>query len=215
MPDEQTARTPDQSGLDTFTPLIGQTAKGCWLGYGSVLFLEFGDRIGPETLQYHRSGEWSLWCDQILWRIEQQDRVLAGSEDDRSTMEAAIDQINGHVLMSGETCGSTGDSILRFNDDLVLRTFVLTSEEDARWHFKHGDAAYILLGPSFTTSPTADSLADNNPGGDTRFVFDNDRTLTCFPANSRQGVSWVIATNDGNELKLGPGSRIAYETGLR
>lgn len=33
-----------------------------------------------------------------------------------------------------------------------------------------------------------------HPGGDTRFVFDDELTLTCFPANSRKGVNWVIET---------------------
>lgn len=48
----------------------------------------------------------------------------------------------------------------------------------------------------------------DHPGGDTRFVFDDERTLTCFPANSRKGVNWVIDTEGGDEVKLGPGARI-------
>jgi hypothetical protein len=54
-----------------------------------------------------------------------------------------------------------------------------------------------------------------NPGGDTRFVFENERVLTCFPASSRLGVNWVINTETGDEFKLGPGIRISYKTSLR
>jgi hypothetical protein len=53
------------------------------------------------------------------------------------------------------------------------------------------------------------------PAGDTVFIFENDLALNCFPASSREGSSWVICTEDGGELKLGPGARVTYETGLR
>jgi len=53
------------------------------------------------------------------------------------------------------------------------------------------------------------------PGGDTRFVFEDGRTVTCFPANSQEGVNWVINTEAGDEIKLGPGARITYDTALR
>jgi hypothetical protein len=43
------------------------------------------------------------------------------------------------------------------------------------------------------------------PGGDTRFVFDRGRTLTCFPANTTGGVSWVVVTEEGDEFRFGPG----------
>jgi hypothetical protein len=45
------------------------------------------------------------------------------------------------------------------------------------------------------------------PGGDTRFVFDEGVTLTCFPANTTGGASWVIVTEEGNEFQFGPGVR--------
>ena len=77
---------------DPFALLIGQIAQGCWLGHGSVLFLEFGELCHREEGGKHPRGEWTLSSDLILWRIEQRDRVLGGSEDDRFTMEAAIEQ---------------------------------------------------------------------------------------------------------------------------
>jgi hypothetical protein len=53
------------------------------------------------------------------------------------------------------------------------------------------------------------------PGGDTAFHFENDLTLVCFPASAQKGDAWIVSTEDGNRLKLGPGSRVTYETGLR
>ncbi len=112
-----------------------------------MLFLEFGERTRPDDLKQHRSGEWSLWSDQILWRIEQIDRVLAGSEDGREKMEAAVRQIDGRVLVSGEIDPDSGDSVLTFSQDLLLRTFVLTTEEDPRWNLRYEDSESVMVGP--------------------------------------------------------------------
>jgi hypothetical protein len=148
--------------LGPFEPLIGQKAQGCWLGYGSVLFLEFGELQPLEDLGKHPSGEWTLWCDEILWRIEQGVHVLGGSEDDRSVMESAVDRINGHVLLSGEISELSGDSLLVFTDDLVLRTFVITTEEDARWNFRDGDNDFVLLGPELSPKPDMPTAPSGN-----------------------------------------------------
>ncbi len=66
-------------------------------------------------------------------------------------MEDAIEQLNGHILVSGEISESTGDSLLEFTDHVVLKTFVITSEEDARWSFRYRDS-YLALGPELAPS---------------------------------------------------------------
>ncbi|MGP0072937.1 MAG: hypothetical protein ACLPWF_13515 [Bryobacteraceae bacterium] len=78
-------------------------------------------------------------------------------------MENAIEQINGCALVSGEISPSTGDSRLEFTDKIVLKTFVLTSEEDARWNLKHGQNDAALLGPNLVPSETDDPPADSDP----------------------------------------------------
>ena len=136
-----------QTNSNLFTPLIGQTAQGCWLGYGSVLFLEFGQSQPLRDGRTHPCGEWGLRRDQIEWRIEQRDHIVAGSEDDRATMESGIRQIDGKTLVSGEILQPSGDSVLTFLDGLVLRTFVISSEEDSRWIFRDREGRYFHLGP--------------------------------------------------------------------
>lgn len=129
-----------------FAPLVGQTAQGCWLGYGSVLFLEFGLPQPLIDRENHPKGQWGLTCSHIVWRIEQGDKVHVGSEDERETMEQEIKRFDGSTFVSGQMLPS-GDSILVFSDNLVLRTFVTTSEEDARWVFRDQEGKYFLLGP--------------------------------------------------------------------
>jgi len=131
--------------LNAFAAVVGQKAQGCWLGYGSVLFLEFGE-LHPLEHQTHPRGEWSLSSARILWRIEQDDSVLGGSEDDRPTMEAAIEYINGNTLVAGELLEASGDSVLTFSGRVVLKTFVLSSAEDSRWHLTLADGSHVSLG---------------------------------------------------------------------
>jgi hypothetical protein len=75
-PDDGLAGSNPETELYPFAPLVGQTANGCWLGYGSTLFLEFGERTVVQDLKNRRSGEWSLQCGSVLWRIEQGDCVF-------------------------------------------------------------------------------------------------------------------------------------------
>jgi hypothetical protein len=328
VPDEDILE-PDQSAQDPLHVLLGQTADGCWIGYGAVLFLEFGELTFVDGRRKHPCGEWSLWCDQILWRMEQGSRVLAGSEDDAEVMEAAIAHLNGRTLISAAVDPDTGHSTFMFTDELVLRTFVVTSEEDARWNLGHRDSPDSpWVGPPYEKlcprdgprrprghapmtpvgyaaaidaskvlcnalvwrvrlniqhrferasqddlySPedldaicldfheplpeavgfrkhrrvgslwvnvancgvrlahkeksvvrSGDSTATildrfprlldhrlievrvDYPGGDTRFMFDEGVVLTCFPANTTGGASWVIVTEGGDEFQFGPG----------
>jgi hypothetical protein len=154
MSESENPGSADVSGSGPFAPIIGQKAQGCWLGYGSMLFLEFGEPQPLAESQKRPFGEWGLWCGRILWRIEQGDLVLAGSEDDEPTMESGIEQMNGRILVSGQVSESTGDSRLEFTGHLVLRTFVIKSQEDARWTFRHYDE-YAPLGPKLADSPDA------------------------------------------------------------
>jgi hypothetical protein len=59
------------------------------------------------------------------------------------------------------------------------------------------------------------NVAIDCPAGDARFVFEDERSLICFPASSRNGINWVIESEAGNEIELGPGMRIGYRSGLR
>lgn len=50
------------------------------------------------------------------------------------------------------------------------------------------------------------SVQIDTPGGDTRFEFDEQHTLFCFPANSTGGASWIVVTEGGNEFRFRPGA---------
>ena len=125
-----------------------------------MLFLEFGQPQPLRQSETHPRGEYGLWCDQIEWRVDRRDDIVAGSEDDRATMEIGIQEIDGKTLISAELLIS-GDSIFKFSDDLVLRTFVITSEEDARWNYRDREGKYFRLGPD-RAYPETQSLSQSN-----------------------------------------------------
>jgi hypothetical protein len=130
---------------ETFARVIGQKTQG-WIGHGSVLFLEFGELRDRGDGGNIPRGEWTLSSDLILWRVEERDHILGGSEDDRATMEAAIQHIKGRTLVAAELVESSGDSIFMFSGDVVLKTFVLSSIDDARWRLRLKDGEYVSLG---------------------------------------------------------------------
>ncbi len=69
--------------------LKGNTPWGVRLGVGSFLTMEFGR---PEANLVGRTahGEFHLWLYMCSWRIEMGEKIIAGSEDERPAIEAAL-----------------------------------------------------------------------------------------------------------------------------
>jgi hypothetical protein len=118
---------------DFLAPIIDKAANNCWLGYGSALFLEFGQLRQEKETPRHPTGEWTLTSDKILWRVESNGRAVGGSEDDRSTMEAAVRELQGKTLISSQSMEPSGDSILTFSDGVILRAFALLTNSNTQW----------------------------------------------------------------------------------
>jgi hypothetical protein len=99
---------------------------------------------------------------------------------------------------------------------IIVRNCGLRMQHRDQVLVNSGDSTSRILAvlPTMIGSHLIEVTVDH-PGGDSRFVFENERTLMCFPANSRKGVNWVIGTEAGDEVKLGPGMRISYDTALR
>ena len=84
---------------------------------------------------------------------------------------------------------------------------ILVNSKDSTSHI-------LAVLPTMIGSRLVEITVDH-PGGDTRLVFEDGRTVTCFPASSREGVNWAMNTEVGDEVKLGPGARITFNTALR
>lgn len=127
--------------------LLGHKAWGVALGQGSFVTVEFGQPVPPAKNKGTIHGEWHLWLYGCAWRLEQGERVVAASEDDRSKMEAAIQHIEGQVLLSFELQTPALDAVITFERDIVLRLFSNDTEEMDSWMLFTPDKV-ITVGPA-------------------------------------------------------------------
>jgi hypothetical protein len=113
--------------------LLGQKAWGVAPGQGSFVTMEFGQPLPPAKNKGTIHGEWHLWIYGCAWRLEQEGRVVAASEDDRSKIEASIQRLEGQALLSFEVQTPALDAVITFEGECVLRLFSNDTEEMDSW----------------------------------------------------------------------------------
>ena len=128
-------------------PLLGQKVWGAALGTGSFVTLEFGavrPGQGPGTRDH---GEWHLWIYCAAWRLEQEDAVLAASEDPRPKLEQAVTRLNGLALDVIEVRRPALEAIFQFEQGIALRVFPIFSEGFEHWMIYMPDGNVLTAGP--------------------------------------------------------------------
>jgi hypothetical protein len=113
--------------------ILGQKAWRVALGQGSFLTMEFGQPIPPAKPNGTIHGEWHLWLYGCAWRLEQGERVITASQDDRSKIETAIQCMEGQALQTFEVQTAALDAVVTFENDIVLRLFSNETEEMDSW----------------------------------------------------------------------------------
>ncbi len=141
-------------------PLSGEKAWGAALGVGSFVTIEFGKPIPPQNSEDKQHGEWHLWIYCCAWRLEEGNSVLAASEDDRAKLETAIKRLQNLTLLSIGLSLPGFDTVITFEQDVVLRLFPIFSEEFEHWMLYTPDGNALTIGPgmnwthqSATSSP--------------------------------------------------------------
>jgi hypothetical protein len=88
------------------------------VGYASFLTLEFGEpvweKLGNSDEEYAH-GEWHLWIQHALWRLEHGGAVVAASDDDRSSLERAVGVLEGRTLADVRVEPATLDTAFVFD----------------------------------------------------------------------------------------------------
>ncbi|WP_017659615.1 hypothetical protein [Baaleninema simplex] len=134
-----------------------------WQGIGSFLTFNFGKKLPPEPIKSTRlkrirktplpdRGEWGLWIYMCGWRIEQGDRVLAGSNDDRSQIAFALQKLEGQIMTSVEISYPFGETIFIFDNEIILRTFPINYNECDDWMFFMPNGYVLSLGSNSSWS---------------------------------------------------------------
>jgi hypothetical protein len=115
-----------------FSELIGRPPWGVRLGEGSFLTMEFGK---PEANQSGGlvHGEWHLWLYMCMWRIETKEKVLVGSEDDRTSIRSLLETVPFDATRVANITPPSLDLSLEFNSGVSLVTFSVTTRSDEQW----------------------------------------------------------------------------------
>ena len=131
--------------------VIGKRAWDVRRGYTSFVTMNFGQPLPPKRPNGRFSrGEWHLWIYGGEWRLENKERVLVASNDDKSKIDTEICCLEGLALQSFEVMTPALDALLTFEQDLVLRIFNTYSEETEdngmdNWKLYTPDAGNVIV----------------------------------------------------------------------
>jgi hypothetical protein len=117
------------------SPLVGLEVSHVWRGYGSALFLEFGDltprgrrRDGTER---NPSGQMGLMIEWS-WRIERPRSILCGSFSDESKWPGAFKRLLGATVSEVGTFGRLPELAVGLSNGLFVVSF-MTAEGQPEW----------------------------------------------------------------------------------
>jgi len=125
---------------DTFkrvaADLVGMEVNLLWRGYGSAIFLEFGD-LSPGWVPLHGRplrpmGELTLSIEWS-WRIEGAASIICGSWSEEELWEPAFDLLRGSRVTGLGLFGRLPEISLALSEDRYLLSFA-TAEGQPAWN---------------------------------------------------------------------------------
>jgi hypothetical protein len=124
-----------QADFATFSAgLIGLPMSRIWQGYGSAIFLEFGE-VQPRRRQDgspgNPRGDWTLFIAGS-WRIEGKRRIWCGSWSDGARWPRAFSRLQGQSVTSIQLLGRLPEVYVTFSSGLHLAS-MMTAEGDPAW----------------------------------------------------------------------------------
>jgi hypothetical protein len=117
-----------------FDKLLGKTVSHVWRGYGSALFIEFGE-LAPRKRRNGEDGnpigeltlmvEWS-------WRFERQHSILGGSWSSEKKWPGMFKRLIGAYVTNVEIFGHLPEISISLSNGFRVATF-MTSEGQPDW----------------------------------------------------------------------------------
>lgn len=117
-----------------FSALVGKAVSSVWRGYGSALFLEFGELVPhPGALRDSPSpyGDVSLMIEWS-WRIERQRSILGGSWSSEQRWAGMFERLIGAKVTAIETFGVLPEICIHLSNGLRVSSF-MTVEGQPQW----------------------------------------------------------------------------------
>jgi hypothetical protein len=126
-----------QSALER---LVGKRAWGLRRDIGSIFFLEIGEPVArPRVLRQH--GEWHFLIEECPWRLETQNEVLVGSEDEQGFIDGVFQDLVLGSVERAEVVSPSHDLVIEFSSGASFRTFTWSAKATNEW------TQWILYGP--------------------------------------------------------------------
>jgi hypothetical protein len=114
--------------------LRGKRVSHVWRGYGSALFIEFGELTGTRKLNGKRAqpvGELSLMVEWS-WRIENKTSILGGSWSNERSWPRLFKRLIGAKVKSVELFGRLPEIALALTNGLRVLSF-MTADGQPSW----------------------------------------------------------------------------------
>ena len=118
------------------TALTGREVSHVWRGYGTALFIEFGD-LRPSIVtrrdgsRGNPEGELGLMVEWS-WRIEDQTSVICGSDSEAEMQRVALESLLGAKVVDAALLGRLPELSIELETGVCIRTF-MTAEGDPEW----------------------------------------------------------------------------------
>lgn len=123
--------------FESFTrDLVGMPISSVWRGYGSAIFIEFGEltpKMRRDGSPGQPEGRISLGVEWS-WRIEDARSILCGSWSDEELWEPAFDRLLSLRVAGCELFGVLPEVAVTTSQGLRLVTFS-TTDGQPRWYF--------------------------------------------------------------------------------
>jgi hypothetical protein len=124
--------------------LCGRRPSRATLGRGSFVTLDFGSLVTNADGRIR--GEWQLWIYYSAWRIDSNENIVVGSEDDRESIQSILADVETRTLTSVEVHMPSLGLDLNFGD-LLLHVFPITSSDAEHWMLYTPSGQVLVAGP--------------------------------------------------------------------
>ncbi|MCF1742907.1 hypothetical protein [Paradevosia shaoguanensis] len=105
--------------------IVGRTISLAWRGYGSTIFLEFGELTPTHKSNGeagHERGEVTIMLEWG-WRLEGETTIVCGDGSEDAEIAAGLRQLIGLELKEAALAGRLPELALTFSSDLYVTSF--------------------------------------------------------------------------------------------
>lgn len=125
-----------QEILDFIKPLFGQICWDIGRSYGSMILLDFGDKVGYNSPKHGLTykGSWVLMVEQASWKLFKQNELLVDSNSSLDDIDNKLTCIQNNIvdkIIIDVESASTKHALFYFNQNYRLE--VLSCDGDDCW----------------------------------------------------------------------------------